>query len=461
MRSIKKDVTFHLAVWVTLVFILSGLIIFLVVSHVLTRSFNLELVAKARALISVTEFEDGELEIDLESSAISGGLEKPDHYQIFDVDGVTHYRSRTLNERNLLSATPFPESNTYLESEFRDDGPYRLGLVWFRPIDDNTGLPTARYLLVVGSSSSGLKRSITSIGLVVLITSLVALAATTPIVISSLRRGLKPVSLLAAEAASLGPNDLAHRFITDSLPEEILPVAQKLNNLLSRLDESFERERRFSSNASHELRNPLAEIRTIAEMAIKWPEEVTKENFDQVLAIAIDMQKLVEHLVMLARTDSGHQKVLRQSFDFATLISESIARREADARLARIEISSITEPGAALSDPIIWGLIVGNLLDNAIRYSQEGSTVKIIASPGSIEVSNPAPQLNADDIRNFTERFWRKDDSHQSYGHSGLGLALVQGLTESLGAEFEAEFEPESGVVFVRVKETWKEHSPG
>src|SRR5690606_30267603 len=96
---------------------------------------------------------------------------------------------------------------------------------------------------------------------------------------------------------------------TGRLPAELVPVATGLNEWLGRLEASFDRERRFSSHAAHELRTPLAELKSMAELGAMFPEEATPERSAEMLAVANELEALLEKLALLARADAGRQPV--------------------------------------------------------------------------------------------------------------------------------------------------------
>ena len=117
-----------------------------------------------------------------------------------------------------------------------------------------------------------LDRTLATLQLVLAGSGLLLLAATALVVPRVLRRELKPLQSLAAEAARIDAASLSARFATEGLPGELAPIAARLNELLARLEDSFERERRFSSDVAHEFRTPVAELRSLAELAIKLPD---------------------------------------------------------------------------------------------------------------------------------------------------------------------------------------------
>ena len=215
-------------------------------------------------------------------------------------------------------------------------------------------------------------------------------------------------------------------------------MAERLNDWIGRLEASFDRERRFSSHAAHELRTPLAELKSMAELGATWPEEATSDRCAEMVTVANELEALLEKLSLLARADAGRQPVQRESIDLPATVATAISRIEPKAELRRLHLDSRISEAPFTSDPVLWGTILQNLLGNAVAHAPEGSEVVIEASPGRLAVSNPAPGLNQEDLEHLFERFWRKDDSRSGYGHSGLGLSIVKACVALLGGECRA-----------------------
>lgn len=222
-----------------------------------------------------------------------------------------------------------------------------------------------------------------------------------------------------------------------------MPVAESLNDWLGRLEASFERERRFSSHAAHELRTPLAELKSIAELGATWPEEATTGRCAEMVTVANELEALLDKLSLLARADAGRQPVQREAVDLAATIATAVSRLEGKAEQRGIRFDTRVEGGEFVTDPVLWGTILQNLLGNAVSHAPEGSTVKVDASSRRLAVTNPAPELEPADLEHLFERFWRKDESHNGDDHSGLGMSIVRACTTLLGGECRASLSRE------------------
>ena len=226
------------------------------------------------------------------------------------------------------------------------------------------------------------------------------------------------------------------------MPAELRPIAERLNDLLARLDEAFQRERRVTADIAHELRTPIAELRALAEVGLKWPEEAA---FQDAFQIAQRMETLVTGLLALARHESGKQPVGREPVALANLVDkvwQPIAER---ARGRQLDVA-IEVTGDWQTDPILLRLIVGNLLANAVEYAPNRGKIRVVGNDSLLEISNSTDDLTREDLPHLFERFWRKDVSRTDAGHSGLGLTLARAATAALGLELTAEM-PEAGML--------------
>jgi two-component system sensor histidine kinase QseC len=232
------------------------------------------------------------------------------------------------------------------------------------------------------------------------------------------------------------------------LPAELLPIAQRLNDLLARLENSFARERRFTADAAHELRTPIAELRSLAEVALKWPDDLAAAHnaLEEALAIAQQMEAIAAGLLALARCDSGLTNKESEPTVLAELLRETIQPLRGKARDKRLDLQ-INVPAEVCwsSDRAGLRVIVNNLLSNAVEYAEHGTTIDVVASANSgselLRVCNRTRDLTREDLPHLFERFWRKDGARSSSEHSGLGLAVARAYSESLGLKLEAKLE--------------------
>jgi two-component system sensor histidine kinase QseC len=261
-----------------------------------------------------------------------------------------------------------------------------------------------------------------------------------------LRRGLAPLETLAHQASAITSASLSTRFAATGLPGELTPITTRLNELLARLESSFERERQFSSDLAHELRTPIAELRSVAEVALKWPDARPAETDRETLAIASQLDGIVGRLLALLRSERGQLPVEWQDIYLEAEIERACHAVTARAEMRRVRIERpVGQLQIAHVDVVLLRSILANLLDNAVDYSPEGGTVGIeCASTGDtfwLRVSNDAGDLRAEDVPRLFDRFWRGSASRSDHEHSGLGLSLARAFAEAIGCSLIATLE--------------------
>jgi two-component system sensor histidine kinase QseC len=319
------------------------------------------------------------------------------------------------------------------------------------------GTEPLRLTLVVAASRAGLDATLAGLTWVLVLTDALALGVLALLVAGGVRRGLRPVDALAGEVARLDATSLARRVDTTALPDELVPLALKLNELLARLEAAFARERRMTAAVAHELRTPIAELRAATDVARRWPEDADVSG--EAVAIAGDvarrMGEAVDAVLRFCRLESGQEAATREPVPLRALLDElwaPHARRATERGLVlRNEV-----PGdlAAEGDRGLLALALGNLLDNACSFAAPGS---VCASAGvregqvELRVANPAPDLHAADLAHLAEPFWRKDAARSDGRHAGLGLALVTSVVRVLGGRLEFALEGGEFAVTLRL----------
>ncbi|MEM9018762.1 MAG: ATP-binding protein, partial [Verrucomicrobiota bacterium] len=263
---------------------------------------------------------------------------------------------------------------------------------------------------------------------------------------STLRRGLQPLDRLGSEVDEIESESLTARLGTDSLPSELAPFAHRINELLERLETAFNRERRFGADLSHELRTPIAEIRSTAEFAKLYPARAGSEDFESILETTVKLQSIVETQLELARLETDVLGEQPREVDLVSLIESEWQSRSDAAKTRAITIKQdLPESLHVATQPEVMRTILGNLIGNAIAYSPDHSVIRLTAegteSKPIIRCSNPAPELEEDDLPKLFERLWRKDSSRSDPNHTGLGLSLARAAANRLGFSLQAKLQ--------------------
>ena len=260
-----------------------------------------------------------------------------------------------------------------------------------------------------------------------------------------LKRSFAPLRRSATAVAQRSPDDLAAVGLDDA-PEEVTPLLEALDRLLGKVRESLQRERRFTADAAHELRSPLAAIRANAQILLGARNPQERQEISANLLASVDRgSRLIDQLLLLARIDSGnYAHTARARVDFEELLKSECSSQQAGAAKKGITLSLDTEPLRISGEPGLLGILVRNLLDNAVRYSPEGSRVQVRCSRrGSrveLIVSDNGPGIPAAERERIFERFYRVV-GNESTG-SGLGLSIVRSIAELHGGSVEVRDGP-------------------
>lgn len=265
-------------------------------------------------------------------------------------------------------------------------------------------------------------------------------------------KGLAPLQRVAAEVSRRAPQHLS-QLKADGVPSEIRPLVAALNALLVRLGLALENERRFTADAAHELRTPLAGVKTQAQVALRATDDGQRRHaLRQVVAGTDHATRLVEQLLTLARLDPGAKSAQFRPLALRALLVECVMAQAPQALEKSIELSVADGDGKISGDPTMLAVLMRNLVDNAIRYTPPGGWVKtgVNATPDGIvlEVRDSGPGVAEEEREQVLRRFYRVLGSGAE--GSGLGLSIAQRVAELHGGTLELG-ESEAGGLAVRV----------
>jgi signal transduction histidine kinase len=260
------------------------------------------------------------------------------------------------------------------------------------------------------------------------------------------RAALRPVDRMRAAAAALPPGE---RLPVPVAHDELRALTEELNRLLARRDEAAARLERFTGDAAHELRSPVAAIRAQAEVAALHPDpQMAEETLRAVAAEAVRLSSLLDDLLALARADAG-QRPLAVAVDLVAAAAAALARAELATPApggegAVVELVAPT-PAAVAATPSEVALVLDNLIDNGRRYAR--SVVRVVVLPAGrwvrLLVEDDGPGIPEDDRKRVFDRFTRLRP--EAGGGSGLGLALVAALVQGRGGTATASATPTGG----------------
>jgi heavy metal sensor kinase len=271
------------------------------------------------------------------------------------------------------------------------------------------------------------------------------------------RRALAPVDLITSLARDIGARDLSRRLPLRGAADELDRLSTTLNEMLSRLESAFERITRFTADASHEMRTPIAVVRTTAELARSRPRtpEEYERALDRILLESERVSALIEDLMLLARAGSGADCCMTSDLvDLAAVLREVCGEAHVLAESRGLILDVCVLPEATVrGDAAALHRLILILLDNAIKYTPAGGRIQVSmgASEGRVcvAIQDTGTGISSEDLPHVFDRFYRasKDRSRRD-GGTGLGLAIAQWIAVRHDGEVRVESEVNAGSTF-------------
>lgn len=280
----------------------------------------------------------------------------------------------------------------------------------------------------------------------------------------AVRNGLAPLRHLSHGLAQRQPQALEPVALPD-LPAEIEPVVQSLNALFERIQTMVDSERRFTADAAHELRTPIAAIRTQAQVALAAGADLEQREhaLNYTLAGCDRATHLVEQLLTLSRLESTSAAAPTAPVDLSA-VAQRVAADLAMAALTREQELALEAPAHAFirADELLTSLLVRNLLDNALRYSPDAARVQVSVSTGpwhvTLQVEDSGPGLAEAEMARLGERFYRVLGSDKT--GSGLGWSIVRRIAAVYQAQVDVQRSERLGGLCVTVRWTAQAKAP-
>ncbi|NUV80491.1 HAMP domain-containing histidine kinase [Streptomyces sp. KAI-26] len=269
-------------------------------------------------------------------------------------------------------------------------------------------------------------------------------------------RVLRPVHAMTAKARSLSERTLHERIASSGPDDELKELGETLDALLARLEKAFDSQRRFIANASHELRTPLATQRAAIQVGLDnpSPDDLVRTR-QTLLDTNRRSERLIEGLLVLARSERGLAADEREDVRFDRVVAEETARRPGARREGpgRPGVSVEVAPCAVRGNRLLLSQLVSNLLANAVTYNVPDGSVDItLAEDGALVVRNTGPVVSEADIAGFFEPFRRGEGRDRMGPGSGLGLSIVRSIAVAHGGTVTAVPGPGGGGLAVTVR---------
>lgn len=273
-------------------------------------------------------------------------------------------------------------------------------------------------------------------------------------------RSLRPVEVMIEELGAIQDGtSLNRRLAVPPGSDELSRLAQRLNDMLGRVERSFVALRRFTADASHELKTPLMVLRAGVERSLTHPQTPGEilPALDETLRQINQMSDLVTNLLTLARADEGRASLALTETDLRTLVAEAAETAEilGEERQLAVQIELPPNPVTLAVDPGRFRQLLMNLVTNAVKYTPPGGTITVRLVDGAemvtLSVQDTGIGIAPGDLPNVFERFWRADIARSRTGEhpgTGLGLAISKWIAEAHGGTITAQSRPGRGSIF-------------
>lgn len=436
-QSLKTKLIVVVVPVLTAMMLLCGTSIYQYCRRALWAEFETAMRNRVRGLAQLVSYEDGGFEFELPREMIPPFKPGP-NAEFFII---------TLPDGKRLAATPGLPSAAMQSAAGHTRGRSMRFEFSVRSEDESTTpVAAARTVRIFyWHSRQALDDTLRILRSALLFSGALLLVAAALALVLAVRRVLRPLDELGTQVGQIDERRLDVRLAPGTkAASELEPVYQKVNDLLARLQGSFERERRFSAAAAHELRTPVAELRSTAEVALRWPdnESGSREALKECLEASQRLESISSALLTLARARSN-DPANAGSADLAQAIGTALDEVATKTKEKGCEIKVDAEPGLTVAAlPDLLALVLRNLLGNAVEYAPAGDEIAIalrrVGDMGVLSVENSAPGLAPSDAARLFEPFWRADDSRTDSAHTGLGLAVARDVAESLGGTLTA-----------------------
>ncbi|AAZ96088.1 Periplasmic Sensor Signal Transduction Histidine Kinase [Thiobacillus denitrificans ATCC 25259] len=424
--SLRRRLVGLLTAAIALVWLLSALFVYARAHHEADELLDSQLTEVAETLLAIVAA--GEVDHFVEElHEHAEGYPVPIAFEIWHTDdGVS---------RRLVASPGYAGFDTPAPSGFSErthqDAPWR-----FYTAQDEE----AAYRVVVGQAHGVRERLAREIGLSLLLPAALALPLMALVVWWVVGRTLRPVDAVAREVGALDPRTLSPLDPSVALPDEIAPLRAALNALIERVTRAFENERRFTADAAHELRTPLAALKVQAQVAQRaQADEARRHALGQVVAGVDRMTHLVEQLLTLARVDPARQRTPPEPLDPAATVTQVCAELQPRAAQRKQSLQVDAPSGCQVAvDPVWLAIALRNLVDNAIAYAGAGAHIEVrLAGHGAactLSVADDGPGVDPGLRSRLSARFVRGESGGDG---CGLGLSIAARVAELSNARLE------------------------
>ena len=447
-----RSLSFRLVTWyaglLTIVFVLLGTLTFLLVGHYLETNVLDTQARRAHQIADTLVAAIGRTG----EAALGDQIE-----DLYSPEANDRFLRVTREDGHVVYVSGAPKDHAFDPSEvpapslaraghFNRKELIASGALLIATVSENVG--ERRYLVEVGISSAGAEATLNDV--------LFMLAAGLPVALIIavaggfilVRRALVPVDRISRKAEEITQHNLSDRLPVVRTGDELERLSVSLNHMISRLEDAIQTSKRFVADASHELRTPLTVLRGELESLAQERElrAPTAENLGSMLEEVTRLSGIVEGLLALSRLDAGEAQEEWVPFDLAELAATTADQMSLLAEDKNIAVTCDAAPSITVKgDRARLKQVIVNLLDNAIKYTPRGGTVRLQISRQDgyavLDVADDGIGIPAEALPHVFKRFFRVDDSRsrdaRDGGGAGLGLSIVQSICTAHGAQVE------------------------
>lgn len=442
--SLRSRIVRHVAVPLALTWTLGTSLALGLASYFVAEAYDRSLLDDAYAVAAHVRNERGQLTIDLTASEMGTLLfdqSESVYFAVRDLDG------KLVSGHGALWASTLP-----------DDANHRFGYSHLHGRDVRTVTlrrsPQSAFVVVIAQTTESRNRLLNRLLAVSVVPQLLLLALLAAWLLRSIGKDLRPLGQLHMALNRRDANDLSPlpaSVTSQARSQEVERLGTAINSLLARLEQSLDAQRDFSGNVAHELRTPLAGIRAQAEYALAQADpEVWRTQLQGILRSEARASHQVDQLLALARADEAHAALELRPIQLDELVRDVVLRYLPRADAAGVDLGAVglDEPTEVRADAALVEGLLGNLLDNALRYGSAlhpAITVALNRTLDSVTltVTDNGPGLNEEDRVRLTQRGLQGPAGQRLGVGAGLGLSIVRRYAELLGADFRLGQNPD------------------
>lgn len=464
MNSLRSRLLISLVLGTLVVLLLGGGGLYWFVRQSLIGQQDRLLESRARSIALLVSYEHGRVEFEQDDDLTSDA--KDTLFSVEDPNGTVLRQSQSLGghalARRSLLETAEPGDSASFDVELPGDEDGRaLSMVFIPRIDaeeerESGSVIGQHYIVTVASSAEPIERALAVLVSALIGIGLAVIGTIVGVLWVGIRYALVPVDQLGAALrhtdASL-PEPIA---TPPGCPSELRPVYEELDRLIERIRSAMEWERLFADATAHELRTPIAELRTVTEVAERWPEEEDQmQVIQEARSIADEMDRMIESLLTMTRSRGLKMPPGTEAVPLSPIVEHIVKGTEVKGRDLHVEIT--LDPNAAWRTPVwVAELIARNLITNAFSHTPAGGRVEIAVCEGegdqaSLIVRNGPVDLDPDDMAHLAKPFWRKDAARSDRNHVGLGLSVVERMAEAVGLVFRPMLDTEHQTLSIQI----------